>query len=133
MEWIASGADVNQQDLNGWTALCWAAGKGDIAIVRAPAMIAIAAGQMDAARLLLELEAGRPRHPPEPERQCCAAFHMRELREFPDWQESDADRPSDNSIAYLHQDFHVTRTIWPRRRSSSTMTVTNGGDFAGRL
>jgi ankyrin repeat protein len=142
MELIASGADVNQQDRHGWTALCWAAGRGDMAIIRAlaengadvlktgidqrsPAMIAIAAGQVDAARFLLQVEAARPDYSAQRLRQYCAALHMKDLRQFPGWQESGAegsgsqgapleDPLSNGAIVYLHQDFHVTRSIWPR-------------------
>ena len=67
VELIESGADVNQQDEQGWTPLNWAAGKGDIAVLksllnhgadvsrvgrdeRTPYMIALASGQAEAAR-----------------------------------------------------------------------------------
>src|SRR5262245_42264799 len=70
---IEAGADVNQQDEQGWTPLNWAAGKGKLEIVtllvnrgadvfkvgrdqRTPYLIALAAGQAETARFLRQAE-----------------------------------------------------------------------------
>src|ERR1044072_9826737 len=70
---LNAGADVNQQDEQGWTPLNWAAGKGNAEIVslllnrgadvfqtgrdkRTPYKIALAAKHPDVARLLKEAE-----------------------------------------------------------------------------
>lgn len=70
---LNSGADIHQQDEQGWTSLNWAAGRGDLEIVRllldrgadvfrvgrdqrTPYKIAVAARHVDVARLLKETE-----------------------------------------------------------------------------
>jgi len=72
-EFIESGADLNQQDEQGWTPLSWAAGKGNPEIVglliergadplkvgrdrRTPYKIALAAGNAEVAMLLRNAE-----------------------------------------------------------------------------
>lgn len=145
---IEAGTDVNQQDKHEWTPLSWAAAKGNVPILtlllengadpfktgrdlRTPAMIALAAGRIDAARLLREAEAklkGADYTPPE--RKYCLACHLKGLRQFPAWtentlavktQHSNGHSPetkeaeqslSDESIVYLHHDYTVTRSIW---------------------
>src|SRR5215213_3214110 len=72
-EVLNSGADIHQQDEQGWTPLNWAAGRGDLEIVRlllargadvfrvgrdqrTPYKISLAARHTDVARLLKEKE-----------------------------------------------------------------------------
>jgi ankyrin repeat protein len=126
-ELIASGADVNQEDDNGWTPLCWGAGKGDAGIVqwliergadirktghdqRTPSMIAIAAGHTEAARALLVEEAKRDIWPLP--RAYCKAYHLRDLRQFSGWVEGAGAAPDSDAIVYVHQNYRVTRSIY---------------------
>jgi hypothetical protein len=102
---IQAGADLNQQDDKQWTALCWAAGRGDIDIVqqlvnagadlfrtgadrRTPYLIALAAGRAAVALFLRDAEEksiGGPR--PRSRRQYCRSYSLRTLREFAGWSE----------------------------------------------
>lgn len=143
-ELIESGADVNQQDEQGWTPLCWAAGKGSTAMAqllieaggdmfkagddqRTPYDIALAAGHAGLAELLIMAaeKTGRPLDG-EP-RRYCRAYSLGELRRFSGWREDEINRAkpespasiSDNGagglpdeIAFLHQDFTVTLSMW---------------------
>ena len=102
---INEGADVNQQDEQGWTPLNFAAGKGNLAIVkllvekgaeifkvgrdqRTPYMIALAAGRVSVVKFLREMEDQYPGEKPErPERKYCKAYYLRDLRKFTSWTE----------------------------------------------
>lgn len=102
---IESGADVNQQDEQGWTPLNFAAGSGDVALIkllvdkgadvfktgrdlRTPYMIAIAAGRVDAAKFLREIEdSSSAKRPARAAREYCKAYHLGELRTFNGWSE----------------------------------------------
>src|ERR1044072_6974578 len=72
---LNAGADIHQQDEQGWTPLNWAAGRGDLDVVkllldrgadplrvgrdeRTPYNIALAAKHVDVARLLKQAENG---------------------------------------------------------------------------
>jgi uncharacterized protein len=103
---LDGGADINQQDEQGWTPLNWAAGKGSLPLVslllergadifkvgrdlRTPYMIALAAGHADVARLLRDAEdRAEGEKPDRPERKYCKAYHLEELRSFAGWTES---------------------------------------------
>ena len=135
-ELLASGADVNQQDGNGWTPLNWAAGKGDLPSVRllvehgadvrktgrdlrTPAMIAVAAGRVETARFLRRLESELQVE--DAERKYCRAYYLKDLRQFDGWPEggpardgTETDGAEQDAIAYVHEDYHVTRSIWAR-------------------
>ncbi len=105
-ELIETGADVNQQDENGWTPLNWAAGKGDIALVefllekgsdvfregldeRTPYMIALAAGHTEVAKLLRATEEKINRKRDDiSNRKYCKAYHLKEMRKFSGWTEN---------------------------------------------
>lgn len=126
---IQARADINQQDEHGWTALNWAAGRGNLAMIglliengadvlrtgrdqRRPSLIACAAGHQEAAKLLAEAEeraSGRPHGPPQ--RSYCRAYPLRELRRFSAWAE-DVNGLSDDDIVFLHWDLTVTRSMW---------------------
>jgi hypothetical protein len=133
---LASGADMHQQDEQGWTPLNWAAGKGDVAIVesllkhgadvftvgrdqRTPYMIALAAARVEAARLLREAEekAGGAKNQNQPPRKYCKAYYLQDLRQFSGWsenqtEEGDVHTVSDNDVVFLHQDLTVTQSMW---------------------
>jgi uncharacterized protein len=139
---IAEGADVNQQDEQGWTSLNFAAGKGELHLVkllvengadifkvgrdlRTPYMIALAAGRLSIVRYLGEAEDKYPGEKPAPrQRKYCKAYHLRELRQYPAWAErrinwkqrensSDSEAPfPEDKIVFLHQDCSVTESMW---------------------
>ena len=105
---LESGADVNAGDDQGWTPLNFAAGKGNLAIVkllidrgadvfkvgrdnRTPYMIALAAGRVEVVKYLREVEDATDAERAKsfrPERKYCKAYHLGELRKFPGWSES---------------------------------------------
>lgn len=135
---LDEGADVNQQDEQGWTPLCWAAGRGDDATVRllldrggdvtatgrdqrTPLMIAKAAGHREVGEILTEAEKEKGVwEDPRETRPYCKAYYLREMAAFDDWPEDveagEADGGDDEGpsepILYLHQDFTVTRSMW---------------------
>ena len=103
---IKEGADLHGQDEQGWTALNFAAGKGDLAMVkllvesgadifkagrdqRTPYMIALAAGRIPVVQYLREVEGQYPGERPERrQRKYCKAYMLGELRAYPGWSES---------------------------------------------
>jgi uncharacterized protein len=141
-ELIRSGADVNQSDEQGWTALNFAAGKGNLPIVkllvensadilktgrdrRTPRMIALAAGRVSVVKYLKEIEDQDPgKRTALPEREYCKAYHLGNLRKFAQWSERREDSPkkdegsgadppfTDDTIVFIHHDFTVTETMW---------------------
>jgi ankyrin repeat protein len=141
-ELIESGADVNEQDGNGWTPLNFAAGKGNMEIVklllergadvfkvgrdqRTPYLIALAAGHVETVKLLREAEKKTGQELSKGmNRTYCRAYLLKDLRGFEGWIESrinwkeddhddqKSEELSDDDIVYLHQDFNVTRSMW---------------------
>ena len=141
---IESGDDLNQQDEQGWPPLNWAAGKGDTQTLkmllengadlflvgrdqRTPYMIALAASNAEAARLLRDEEKKRDTEKlSRPARKYCKAYPLGRLRAFGGWsevrvnwkQQGDADTDnnsgelSDDDIVFLHQDLTVTQSMW---------------------
>jgi ankyrin repeat protein len=101
------GADPNFLDEQGWTALNYAAGRGDFAIVklllvrgadvfktgrdnRTPYMISLAAGRGDVAKFIREVEDSADAERAKslrPPRQYCKAYLLGDLRRFPGWSE----------------------------------------------
>jgi ankyrin repeat protein len=114
---IKSGADINQQDEQGWTPLNFAAGKGNLSLVkllvengadifkvgrdrRTPYMISLAAGHVPVVKYLMEAEAHYPgEKPARPERKYCKSYHLGDLRKYPAWSEGRINwkKKSDNS------------------------------------
>jgi uncharacterized protein len=128
---LNAGADIHQQDEQGWTPLNWAAGKGNMEIVslllnrgadvfrtgrdqRTPYKIALAAKHTDAARLLKKAEqAVNGASTDSTYGNYARAYLLGDLRKFRDWQESNGDELSDDDVVFLQEDFTVTRLIWP--------------------
>jgi uncharacterized protein len=135
---LEAGADIHQRDEHGWTLLHWAAGRGHVAVVktllergadpslsgrdeRTPYLVALAAGHADVARALRAAEDARGRSS-RVEREYCRAYHLRDLRAFPEWSESRINWKADDSgdqeplrpedVVFIHQDFTVTRSMW---------------------
>jgi ankyrin repeat protein len=134
-EAIEAGAEVNQQDKQGWTPLNWAAGKGDLEIVnllldrgadpflvgrdlRTPQMIALAAGQSEVVKALRRAEAElKGAEANSPERKYCSAVYLKDLRRYSAWAENGTDSNGnqplqDDNVVFLHGDYSVTRSIW---------------------
>ena len=104
-EALNAGADIHQQDEQGWTPLNWAAGKGSVEIVsllldrgadvlrtgrdqRTPYKIALAAKHTDVARLLKKAEqAVNGTSGDSTSRDYARAYLLGELRKFSDWHE----------------------------------------------
>lgn len=125
-ELIATGADVNEQDEQGWTALCWAAGKGNPAMVkllidsgadvfkvgrdqRTPYAIALAAGHVEVLELLQQAEArvDGNRSPGKPLKYC-RAFPVSKLSQFEGWTTGE----DSDGVLFLHHDYSVTESMW---------------------
>jgi hypothetical protein len=133
---IAAGADVNapgpEQE---WTALNYASGKGDLAMVellvrrgadvfkrgrdnRTPYQIAVAAGHAAVARHLAGAEASgggdtqRISSRQSETRPYCKAYYLRDLRRFPAWSDAPAKSLSDDDVVFLHQDLTVTQSMF---------------------
>lgn len=104
-EALNAGADIHQQDEQGWTPLNWAAGRGSVEIVslllnrgadvsrtgrdqRTPYKIALAAKHTDVARLLKKAEqAINGASGDSTSRNYARAYLLGELRKFNDWRE----------------------------------------------
>ncbi|HVR09602.1 MAG TPA: ankyrin repeat domain-containing protein [Thermoanaerobaculia bacterium] len=114
---LAAGGAVNQRDDQGWTPLNWAAGRGDVPMLRllldrgaditltgrdnrTPLMIAKAAGRKEVAAALTAAEqtAGIWLDP-RLTRSYCKAFYLRDLRGFPGWSEAGGDAKQESSSA----------------------------------
>jgi uncharacterized protein len=141
-EALNAGADIQQQDEQGWTPLNWAAGKGSVEIVslllnrgadvfrtgrdqRTPYKIAMAAKHADVARLLKKAEhAVNGASGDSTSRDYARAYLLGELRKFSDWHEEksktipadengNSHELSDDDVVFLQADFTVTQLIWP--------------------
>ncbi|WP_203907328.1 ankyrin repeat domain-containing protein [Rhizocola hellebori] len=127
---LDEGATLSARDGDDWSALDWAAGCGNVAMVsmllhrgadptakgsdgRTPYQIALAAGHLDAARILRDAEeladpASKEAHVWRP---YCKAYTLGELRAAPMWSDSATDL-TDDTIVYVHDDHTVSRSIW---------------------
>jgi len=120
---IEGGEGLEQIDDYGWTALNWAAARGDSIIVlllleaganvvnsgrdlRTPYQIALAAAEVEVAILLRQAEQNSGI---ESERPYCKAYPAKAFDQFPDWEARQA--LEDDSVVYLHQDFSVTASM----------------------
>lgn len=134
---IDSGANLNEQDEQGWTALNWAAGKGNPAVVqvlvnngadvfnagrdqRTPHTIALAAGHVEVLDILQNAEvkvAGKRSQ--DGELKYCRAFPVSELRQFVDWKAIEDNLAlaggrtlTNEELLFLHHDYSVTESMW---------------------
>ena len=141
-EALNAGADIQQQDEQGWTPLNWAAGSGSVEIVglllnrgadvfqtgldqRTPYRIAVAAKHTDVARLLKKVEQTvNGASGDSTSIDYARAYLLGELRKFSDWREEksktipadengNSHELSDDDVVFLHEDFTVTQLIWP--------------------
>ena len=132
-EVLNSGANIHQQDEQGWTPLNWAAGRGDVDMVkllldrgadvfrvgrdqRTPYKISLAARHTDVARLLKEKEqASNGTSGDSSPRNYAKGYLLGDLRKFSGWREENENSRelSDSDVVFLHQDFTVTQLIWP--------------------
>jgi hypothetical protein len=134
---IESGADVNEQDEQGWTPLSWAAGKGNSTMVnlliangadvwkfgrdqRTPYMIALAAGHVEVLDLLQQAEQKvDAKRSEKKELKYCRAVPLGKLRQFDGWTKDDTSSLADggrsltnDDLLFLHHDYSVTESIW---------------------
>lgn len=122
---IETGEDLEQKDDYGWTALNWATGRGNLAVVRllleaganaansgrdqrTPYQIALAAAQVEIAALLQQTELNSGESPARP---YCKAYPVNAFDNNPaGWQPRQM--LAEDSVVYLHQDFSVTASMW---------------------
>jgi hypothetical protein len=97
---------------------------------RTPYLIALAAGHVEVVKFLRQAEdEASGEKPARTERKYCKAYYLNDLRQFPNWVESKinwkdekpqpsekgeskAQSISDEEIAFLHQDYTVTQSMW---------------------
>lgn len=137
---LSSGHNVQERGEQDWPALNFAAGKGDLEMLRllsdrgadlfatgtdrrTPYQIAVAASHFELARELArrEAEAGGDRERISSReweiRPYCKAYRLDEVRRYPQWNEGVAGAPahpasSDDDLVFIHEDYSVTRSIW---------------------
>ena len=141
---LDNGHDIQERGEQDWPALNFAAGKGDLEMVRllsdrgadvfatgadqrTPYQIAIAASHAEVARELAEREmkaGGDQRHISSQEwetRPYCKAYRLGELRRFPNWKDISAadivEAAPDDDYVFIHEDYSVTRSIWRDRET----------------
>ncbi|WP_432743122.1 ankyrin repeat domain-containing protein [Methylobacter sp. G7] len=125
---IEGSDDLEQKDDYGWTALNWAAGRGDLAIVllllkaganavnsgrdlRTPYQIALAAAQVEVATLLQQAEQNSGIMSKRPVLPYCKAYPVKAFDHNPaGWLARQA--LAADAVVYLHQDFSVTASMW---------------------
>lgn len=124
---IDEGADLEQRDEYGWTALNWAAGRGSTDMVehllkaganilntgrdqRTPYQIALAAARVDTAKCLQQAEREAGAVPEQAPRPYCKAYPIERLHAFPAWRENAS--VEDDAVVFLHGDLTVTTSMW---------------------
>jgi uncharacterized protein len=140
---ISMGADVNQQDEQGWTPLNFAAGKGNLSLVkllvengadvfkvgrdlRTPYMIALAAGRVSVVKYLREVEDNFPGEKPvRPPRKYCKAYYLKDLRIFPSWFESQINwrEKKENGNGDAGEDFSDDKVVFIHQDLTVTESV----------
>jgi ankyrin repeat protein len=138
-EALNAGADIQQQDEQGWTPLNWAAGRGSVEIVS----LLLNRG-IDVARLLKKAEqAVNGASGDSTSRDYARACLLGELRKFSDWREEkinwketvpadengNSPELSDDDVVFLQQDFTVTQLIWPGENVIFNRTTPEWVDF----
>jgi uncharacterized protein len=148
---LSLGRDVNEKGNEmEWPPLNFAAGKGNLSLIRmlldagadafqtgidnrTPYLIALAAGHIEACRILRDAEEGAGGDTRQvssrayENRPYCKAYELRALRRFAHWTENEIDPNSsgaaddagdggtdlkDDDVVYIHQNYVVTRSIW---------------------
>ncbi|ASF47779.1 ankyrin repeat domain-containing protein [Methylovulum psychrotolerans] len=124
---LANGVAVDGQDAYGWTALNWAAGQGDTAIIamllaagadvgkvgrdaRTAYQIALAAAHADSARLLRQAEQAVGLAISQTAELYCRAYLVAELRPFSGLP-TGLTALADGEVVFLQADGCVTRTM----------------------
>ncbi len=126
---LLEGANVNEQDEQGWTSLHWAAGSSNVELVRllldhhadvtikgrdnrTPWMVARAAGRTPTIEVLAQSEkAANVWKDPRDGKPYCKGYYLKDLMSYPNWPSSA--EAAGESVVYLHQDFTVTKSVWP--------------------
>lgn len=129
---LRAGAPLGERDGEDWAALDWAAAGGDQTAIRqllergadptatggdlrTPYQIALAAGHVDAARILREAEQAAGA---DPDRYrwtpYCKAYEVAQLRRFAGWRELSTDDGTlpDDGVVFIHDDLTVTGSMW---------------------
>lgn len=145
---LRAGAPVAVRDGDDWSALDWAAGRGDETAIglllehgadptatgadlRRPYQVALAAGHLGAARVLREAEQRIAGADPEQYRwrPYCKAYTLSQLRAFTRWSEVSSDdgtRP-DDEVVFVHDDLTVTESMW---RDQGVLVAEISADWA---
>jgi len=125
---LNEGVDIDQKDDYGWTALNWAAGKGNTGMVeillsaganianvgrdkRSAYQIALAAAHVETASVLQKSEHKASVDMQMAVRTYCRAYPITELRQFSGWHES-LSGLTEEAIVFVHQDLSVTRSMF---------------------
>jgi ankyrin repeat protein len=145
-ELVKSGVDINQSDEHGWTALSWAAGKGNLEAVtllvnlgadifkvgrdqRTPYMIALAAGHTEVVKFLRQAEKSTGREKSRTERKYCKAYYIKDLRPYSDWKEGEINWKDNNSngasndVGKNTQTFHEDDLVFLHQDYSVTRSM----------
>ena len=151
-ELLNSNSDINQQDEQGWTPLNWAAGRGDLDMVkllldrgadvsrvgqdqRTPYKISLAATHTDVARLLKEKEhASNGTSADSSPRNYAKGYLLGDLRKFSGWHEAkiNSSELPDDEVVFLHQNFTVTQLIWPGENVIFNQDTSEWRDFCSQ-